>query len=459
MKVSKFGGTSVANAEQMKKVAKIITSDPERKFVVVSAPGKRSEEDFKVTDMLIQLGNCYINNEPYEDCNDIVMDRFREIVNELDLPERMLIEIQDKINQVLQMSATDTMKLNALKAIGEDSSAKLLSEYLKKIGLTANYVNPKDAGIILSSHNGNPKVLPKSYHQLYKLRELDGILVIPGFFGFTEEGQLVTFSRGGSDISGSIVAAGVKASLYENFTDVDSVYAVNPNIVKNPKKINTLTYKEMRELSYAGFSVFHDEALRPAFDKKIPVCIKNTNNPDLPGTMIIAEKKQNQKCVVGIAADTGFSSLYISKYLMNQEVGFGRRLFSILEDAGVSFEHAPSGIDDMTIIIRDSKLSKEKEAYILKRIEAELEPDTISMERDLAIVMVVGEGLVSTIGIASKATAAISNANVNIEMINQGSSEVSMMFGIKAENLNKAVRSLYNAYFEEVETKEKAAAL
>jgi aspartate kinase len=456
MKVSKFGGSSVANAAQIKKVANIVTSDPERKFIVVSAPGKRSEEDFKVTDMLIQLGNCYLNNEPFENCEEIVMERFREIVEELNLPESLLGEINDKIKQVLQMPSSNTRKLNALKAIGEDSSAKILSEYLKTIGIKASYVNPKDAGIIVSYKNGNSKILPESYEKIHQLRNLDGILVIPGFFGYTEDGQLVTFSRGGSDISGSIIAAGVKASLYENFTDVDSVYAVNPKIVKNPKKINTLTYKEMRELSYAGFSVFHDEALRPAFDKKIPVCIKNTNKPELPGTMIIAEKKQNQKCVAGIASDTGFSSLYISKYLMNQEVGFGRKLFGILEDAGVSFEHAPSGIDDMTIIIRDSKLSKEKEAYILKRIEEELDPDTIKMERGLAIVMVVGEGLVSTIGIASKATAAISNANVNIEMINQGSSEVSMMFGIKSENLDKAVRSLYNAYFEEVESKEKA---
>lgn len=456
MKVSKFGGTSVANAAQIRKVANIVTSDPERKFIVVSAPGKRSEEDFKVTDMLIQLGNCYINNEPHEDCEEIVMERFREIVKELNLPEYLLEDIHGKIRQVLQMTSSNTMKLNALKAIGEDSSAKILSEYLKTIGVKAAYVNPKDAGIIVSYTNGTSKILPDSYNKIFKLRNWDGILVIPGFFGYTEDGQLVTFSRGGSDISGSIIAAGVKASLYENYTDVDSVYAVNPKFVRNPKKINTLTYKEMRELSYAGFSVFHDEALRPAFKEKIPVCIKNTNNPDSPGTMIIAEKQPTQKCVTGIASDTGFSSLYISKYLMNQEVGFGRKLFGILEDAGVSFEHAPSGIDDITVIIRDSKLSKEKEAYILERIENELDPDTINMERDLAIVMVVGEGLVSTIGIAAKATAAISNANVNIEMINQGSSEVSMMFGIKAENLEKAVRSLYSAYFEESEVKEKA---
>jgi aspartate kinase len=456
MKVSKFGGSSVANAAQIKKVADIITSDPERKFIVVSAPGKRSKEDFKVTDMLIQLGNCYINNEPYENCEEIVMDRFRDIVKELNLPESLLKDINGKINEVLHLSSSDTMKLNALKAIGEDSSAKILSEYLKTIGVKADYINPKEAGIIVNYTNGKSEILPESYNKINKLRERDSISVIPGFFGYTKDGQLVTFSRGGSDISGSIIAAGVKASLYENFTDVDSVYAVNPNVVKNPKKINTLTYKEMRELSYAGFSVFHDEALRPAFKEKIPVCIKNTNNPHLEGTMIVAEKKQNEKCVVGIASDTGFSSLYISKYLMNQEVGFGRRLFSILEDAGVSFEHAPSGIDDITVIMRDSMFSKEKEAYIMKRIEEELDPDTTNVEHGLAIVMVVGEGLESTIGIASKATAAIANANVNIEMINQGSSEVSMMFGIKSENLDKAVRSLYQAYFEEVETKEKA---
>src|SRR5699024_3485433 len=183
---------------------------------------------------------------------------------------------------------------------------------------------------------------------MYKLRDEEGILVIPGFYGYTEEGILTTFSRGGSDITGAIVSAGVKAELYENFTDVDSVYSVNPSIVENPKKIKVLTYREMRELSYSGFSVFHDEALIPAFKEKIPVCIKNTNNPTAESTMIIAEREPdttNNNCVVGIASDSGFKSIYVSKFLMNREIGFGRKLFEILEDEDISFEHAPSGID------------------------------------------------------------------------------------------------------------------
>ncbi len=235
--------------------------------------------------------------------------------------------------------------------------------------------------------------------------------------------------------------------MYENFTDVDSVYTVNPNIVSHPKEITTLTYKEMRELSYAGFSVFHDEALIPAFREKIPVCIKNTNNPDAPGTLIVAEKETSEKCVVGIASDTGFCSLYVSKFLMNREVGFGRKLLNIFEDEGISFEHAPSGIDDMSVIFRDKKFTPEKEKIVVDRIKEELKVDMVSIHRDLAVIMVVGEGLVNTIGVAQKATTAFSNANVNIEMINQGSSEVSMMFGIQAADLNDAIQSLYTSFF------------
>ena len=339
--------------------------------------------------------------------------------------------------------------MDAIKALGEDCSAKIVSVYLNQLGLNAKYLNPKDAGLIVSDEPGNAQILPESFPKIYNLRDHDGIMVIPGFFGFTKTGQLTTFSRGGSDITGSIIAAGVKADLYENFTDVDSVYTVNPTIVDNPKEITTLTYKEMRELSYAGFSVFHDEALIPAFREKIPVCIKNTNNPDASGTMIVADKKPDEKCIVGIASDSGFCSLYVSKYLMNREIGFGRKLLQILEDEGISFEHAPSGIDDMSVIIRENKLTLDKEAVILRRIKEELHVDTVTMHRNLAMIMVVGEGLVRTIGVAQKATTAIKDANVNIEMINQGSSEVSMMFGILADDLNRAIQSLYKAYFEE----------
>ncbi|WP_117160689.1 aspartate kinase [Paraliobacillus sp. X-1268] len=449
MKVAKFGGSSVASAAQLKKVAQIIQSDNDRKAIVVSAPGKRFSEDNKVTDLLIKLGEAYLADKPYQNQLEEVLLRFSSITTELDLSDRILEEIKDDVSSVFASDYPKELKLEAIKSIGEDSLAKILSAYLQSLGIKASYLNPKEAGIILSDEPGSAQILDESFDLLYKLRERKEIVVIPGFFGYTKEGKLVTFSRGGSDITGSIVAAGVKADLYENFTDVDSVYCVNPTIVDNPKEITSLTYKEMRELSYAGFSVFHDEALIPAFKASIPVCIKNTNNPDGLGTIIVSEKEKNGNPVVGIASDTGFLSLYVSKYLMNRELGFGRRLLHILEDEGISFEHTPSGIDDMSVIIRESELPEHKELKVIKRIKEELDPDQVYTERDLALIMIVGESMNSSVGIAAKATEAFSRANVNLEMINQGSSETSMMFGVKEDGVKQAVKSLYEIFFLE----------
>lgn len=448
MKVAKFGGSSLADANQFRKVGEIIKSDPKRKFIVVSAPGKRHDKDFKITDLLIQLGNAYINNEKYKSYYITIMDRFSKIIEELNLSEDLITQIEDKIKSFMESDLNDADKLNSFKAIGEDSSAKILASYLRSLGLDAKYVNPKEAGIIVKDDPNGAQLLQDKIDDIYTLREKEGILVIPGFYGYTEDGVLTTFSRGGSDITGSIIAAGVKAELYENFTDVDSVYSVNPSIVENPKEIKVLTYREMRELSYAGFSVFHDEALIPAVKAKVPVCIKNTNNPSAPGTMIVAEREKDDKCVVGIASDTGFTSIYVSKFLMNREIGFGRKLFQIFEEENVSFEHAPSGIDDMSVIVRDSQLTEEKEKIIVDRIKNELKADTVTIHRDLALIMVVGEGMKETIGMAQTATAALGDAKVNIEMINQGSSEVSMMFGIKSDGLHRAIKSMYQAFFE-----------
>lgn len=447
MKVAKFGGTSLADANQFKKVADIIKADEERKFIVVSAPGKRHEHDFKITDLLIRLGEAYVKEEKYKSYYITIVDRFFQIINDLELDESLMNEIEDRIKQVMELDLEFNEKLDHFKAIGEDSSAKILSQYLQKLGLEASYVNPKDAGILLEDTPTGAKLSDKSYDRIYQLRDRGGILVIPGFFGYTEDGKLLTFSRGGSDITGAIVAAGVRASLYENFTDVDSVYTVNPKIVENPKPIELLTYREMRELSYAGFSVFHDEALIPAFKANIPVEIKNTNNPLKKGTLIVSNKKPNDNCVVGIASDTGFSSIYVSKFLMNRELGFGRKLLQIFEEEGVSFEHVPSGIDEMTVIVRDSQLG-DKEERIVERIKNELHPDTVAVHHNLALIMVVGEGMKETIGMAQRATTALGKAKVNIEMINQGSSEVSMMFGIKANDLHRAIKSLYREFFE-----------
>ncbi|MGM7681225.1 aspartate kinase [Cytobacillus sp. Hm23] len=449
MKVAKFGGSSVASAEQFRKVASIITADVQRKFVVVSAPGKRHKEDTKMTDMLITLAEKVIERDTYEDAQAAILQRYAEIAAGLELSSNIVSEIEKSIKDVIESYQDDDEQfLDRIKASGEDNNAKLMAYYLDHLGFEANYVNPKEAGIIVSEEPGNANILPESYDHLYKLRNRSGFLIIPGFFGYSPKGQLVTFSRGGSDITGAIVAAGVHADLYENFTDVDSIYCVNPNIVNQPKDIKELSYREMRELSYAGFSVFHDEALQPVFKAKIPVCVKNTNNPEAEGTLILSEREIGENPVVGIASDTGFCSIYVSKFLMNREIGFGRRLLQILEDEGVSYEHTPSGIDNMSIILREHQLDGLKEDKLLDRIQTELHVDDISIERNLAMIMVVGEGMNHSIGIASKATEAFAKAEVNIEMINQGSSEVSMMFGVKASAVDRAVRSLYKNFYK-----------
>ncbi|MGX1982272.1 aspartate kinase [Thermolongibacillus altinsuensis] len=448
MKVAKFGGSSVANAEQFRKVANIVTADPERKFVVVSAPGKRFKEDTKMTDLLILLAKKVIEEDVYEGVLAQVVARYDEIVTDLGLPRDILDVISSNLQQIIDTYADQPERLmDALKASGEDNNAKLMAHYLRHLGHEAHYVNPKDAGIFVTDEPGNAQILPQSYEQIAKLKERSGILVIPGFFGYSLSGHVVTFPRGGSDITGSIIAAGVHATLYENFTDVDSIYCVNPSIVENPCQLRELTYREMRELSYAGFSVFHDEALQPVYKLGIPVCVKNTNNPDAPGTFIVATRDHRHQPVAGIASDTGFCSINISKYLMNREIGFGRRLLQILEDEGISYEHTPSGIDNMSVILREEQLAGDVERRVLERIEKELQVDEVSIERDLALIMVVGEGMERSVGIAAKATAAFARANINIEMINQGSSEVSMMFGVKADAVERAVRALYEVYF------------
>jgi len=448
MKVSKFGGTSLANGEQIMKVCDIVTSDPLRTLVVVSAPGKRNKEDIKVTDLLIKCAEAYILKGIAEDEMNAVIMRYDEIAKELGLSNEITQIITDDMKRRLSGSVTNEAKfMDLLKAAGEDNSAKIVAEYLKSKGYDAHYIDPKAAGLLLSDEFGNARVLPESYDNLKNSLNKSGIMIFPGFFGYSPEGDVVTFPRGGSDITGSILAAAVKAEVYENFTDVDSVYAANPNIINSPKPIPVFTYREMRELSYAGFSVLHEETLEPVYHMKIPVNIKNTNNPSAPGTMIVPQRESKDGPVVGIACDKGFCSIYISKYMMNREVGFGRKLLSIFEDEELSYEHTPSGIDNISVILREKQFDKKTEENISKRIRTELKVDDIVVERDQALAMIVGEGMMHTVGNASRATKALAEAGVNIEMINQGSSEVSIMFGIKATDSDNAVKALYKEFF------------
>jgi aspartate kinase len=448
MKVCKFGGSSVADAGQVEKVCSIVESDPERRLVVVSAPGKRNSADTKVTDLLIRCARRRLAGEPLETDVAIVVERFAGIARELGITDGTAAAIESDLNARLSGSTKREERfLDAVKAAGEDYSARLIAAALRARGVKAQYVSPGDAGLVLSSEFGNAQVLPESYARLKSLKRRRGVVVFPGFFGVTKSGEVVTFPRGGSDITGAILSAAVGAEVYENFTDVDSVFAADPRVIQDVCPIPELTLREMRELSYAGFGVIHEEAIMPAVHAGIPICIKNTNAPDKPGTRIVRERKYEHGSIVGIAGDRGFCTLFISKYLMNREVGFGRRALSVLEREGVSYEHCPSGIDNMSVVMRESQLDAAKEERIVAALRDELGADDVEMERGLALIMVVGEGMRFTVGLASRATRALAAAGVNIEMMNQGSSEISMMFGVKAEDRERAIRSLYGEFF------------
>ena len=449
LKVSKFGGSSLASAEQVRRVCDIITADPGRRLIVVSAPGKRYSQDIKVTDLLIAAASQrLIGKIGASECAEAI-ERYRSIASELGLPPEVVEPIARDLTERLENSTTDAdLYMDTMKAGGEDNCARLIAQVLQAHGVDAHYVNPKDAGLLLSDEPGNAQVLPEAYNRLRDLHERPGITIFPGFFGYSKKGNVVTFSRGGSDITGAILASAVRAEVYENFTDVDSVFAANPAIVKDPVPIAELTYREMRELSYAGFSVFHDEALEPVYRAQVPVNIRNTNNPKADGTLIVPSRTSTDIPVVGIAAMDRVCCIYLSKYLMNRQIGFGRRLLQILEAEDISFEHIPSGIDNMSVILREDNLSAAKEKRIVEQIRQTLAPEDIFVERGLSLIMVVGEGMRHTIGIASRATRALAEAKANIEMINQGSNEGSMMFGIKSEDMEIAVQALYAEFFD-----------
>ncbi|MEI7851465.1 MAG: aspartate kinase [Kiritimatiellales bacterium] len=448
MKVVKFGGTSVANAEQISKIVKIVTADADRRIVVVSAPGKRNKADTKVTDLLIALANTVIAGKDFEADLMAVVNRYAEIQRDLKLPEAVTKTIEaDLRGRIKGRGKNDAQFMDAMKAAGEDCAARAIAEAFTKAGFPAKYVNPGEAGMLLSDDFGNAQVLDESYPKLAVLKNIKEIVIFPGFFGVTKAGDVATFPRGGSDITGAILAAAVKADVYENFTDVDSVCSMDPRIIENPPAIDCMTYREMRELSYAGFGVFHDEAIIPAVQANIPICIKNTNNPVAPGTMVVPKRAPSERTVVGISSAPGFCAVYIDKYMMNREIGFGRRLLQILEDEKISFEHTPSGIDNMSVILASANLPAAREEKVVARIKAELKPDAVLVEHGLALIMVVGEGMHYAVGMAAKATQAMSAAGVNLEMINQGASEISMMFAVKDADREKALRALGKAFF------------
>ena len=453
MKVCKFGGSSLADAGQLTKVIDIVLSDPQRRIVVVSAPGKRNKGDTKVTDLLIALAQCALDGKNTAPALDAVVARYAEIAKGLDLGDEIVQAIRDDLQSRLAQIPKDGGDaggfMDLLKAAGEDNNAKLATVAFQKRGKKARYASPKDTGMILEGEAGNATLNPESYKRLARaFADFDGIVVYPGFFGYRADGTVATFPRGGSDITGSILAAAVRADVYENFTDVDSVYPVDPRIVPEVKTgIDTMTYREMRELSYAGFGVFNDEAIFPAVQARIPINVRNTNHPAEPGTMIVQTRRVMPGTVTGIAAANGFTNIIIDKYLMNRQIGFTRRLLAILEEEGVSYEHIPSGIDSISVIIRCEKFDPALEKRTLARIKRELSPDSVIVSHDYAVLMVVGEGMCYSAGMLARATTALARAGINISMVNQGASEVSFMIGIRSADHDRAVRALYNEFF------------
>ena len=453
MKVCKFGGSSLADAKQLNKVMDIVLSDPARRIVVVSAPGKRYSDDTKVTDLLIELADKALKGEDTQDNVAAVVGRYAEIAKDIDLGDGIVTEIENDIkNRLSQVqSLTQAEFLDLMKAAGEDNNAKLVAVAFEKRGKKARYASPKDTGLVLKGQFGDAELDTDSYSKLARaFSNFDGIVIYPGFFGYTKDGKVATFPRGGSDITGSILAVAVCADVYENFTDVNSVYPCDPRIVeevKNGEGIPTMTYREMRELAYAGFGVFNDDAVIPAVKARIPINIRNTNDPSAPGTMIQQSRRVVPGTVVGIASADGFCNIVVEKYLMNRQIGFGRRLLQVLENEGISYEHMPSGVDSQCVVVKNQYLPKDREHRIVQAIKKELDPDFVTVERDLTMLMVVGEGMCYTPGMLAKACLALASAGISMSMVNQGSSEVSFMLAIRTSDRDAAVKALYKSFF------------
>jgi len=448
--VSKFGGSSVASKERIEQIVKIIRLDANRRCIVLSAPGKASKEDTKVTDLLIAAVNKALNRQDCAEALAAVKARFAGIYEPLGVAKGKLDEILSDLDGRLASPTNHPGKFRDLVvAAGEDLNCRLFADYLNIIGIKAKYINPKDAGLLVTPVFGDAQPLPEASANLAKLKSacVDEIIIFPGFFGYTADGDVATFSRGGSDLTGAILAEAVDAAEYENWTDVDGIFSAHPQKVNSPAQISALTYKEMRELSYIGFNVLHEEAVKPVMRKKIPIRLRNTNNVDNKGTLIVSERLPDGRDVVGVASGGGYCSFTLQKFLMNREKGFGRRLLSIFEDMNLSYEHCPSGVDNISVILDQDQLKPETVNNIIRAFDEKLAPDEVSTEFGIALVSVVGEGLARKVGVLAQAAGAMSKAGVNIKMVNQGSSEISIIFGIDASDEKKAVEALYKEFF------------
>lgn len=432
----KFGGTSLADAEHIRKVAAIINQSQHRRYVVVSAPGKRSPDDIKVTDLLYRCYNSAAAGEDFEPTLALIRDRFGDIIRDLEIN----FDIDSEID-FIRKHLSGTPEKDYMASRGEYLSAKVMAAFL-------GYKFIDAADYIYFSENGTLN-FQKTKEALKKILTVTFRAVIPGFYGTLPNGKIHTFSRGGSDVTGSIVARAVHADIYENWTDVSGMLAADPRIVDNPRQIRIITYRELRELSYMGATVLHEDAVFPVQQANISINIRNTNDPDDPGTLIIPHMPENANSgsVTGIAGHKGFSSILIEKDMMNSEVGFTAKILNIIASHGLSFEHLPSGIDTMSLILHTDHLAPVRD-QVLAEIQEAVQPDTLFVEDGIALIAVVGQGMAYYKGIAARIFQSITDAGVNIRMIDQGSSELNIIIGVDEKDYEAAIRSIYAEVIE-----------
>ena len=432
-KVVKLGGSSLASAGQMKKVADIIRSDEARRYVIPSAPGKRYSDDTKVTDLLYRCYDAAAAGEDITEKLQVIENRYQEIIDGLGL-ELSLKEEFELIQDYFMRQA------------GRDYAASR-GEYLNGI-IMANYLGYRfidAAEVVRFDEKGNFDEEQTNEVLKQRLKNLENA-VIPGFYGAMPDGSIKTFSRGGSDVTGSIVARAVRADVYENWTDVSGVMVTDPRIVENPEAIETITYRELRELSYMGASVMHEDAIFPVRREGIPINIRNTNRPEDKGTLIVESTCRQPKYIItGIAGKKDFCAINIEKEMMNAEIGFGRKVLQVFEENGISFEHTPSGIDTFTVIVHQSEFV-EKEQSVISGLHRAVKPDSIDLESNLALIAIVGRGMKAAKGTAGRVFSALAHANVNIKMIDQGSSELNIIIGVRNEDFETAVRAIYDIF-------------
>ena len=434
-KVVKFGGSSLASAEQFKKVGAIIRADYSRRYVVPSAPGKRFPKDTKVTDMLY---HCYDMAEQGRNFHDelfAIKARYQEIIQGLGLS----LSLNEEFDRIEEQFAARAGRDYAASR-GEYLNGRIMAHYL-------DYEFVDAAEVICFREDGEFDAERTNQLLGDRLRQIERA-VIPGFYGAKPDGTIHTFSRGGSDITGAIVARAVRAAIYENWTDVSGFLLTDPRIVDNPVVIGTITYKELRELSYMGASVLHDESIFPVRKAGIPINIRNTNKPEDPGTMIVKTTGVKSKyTITGIAGHKGFAAINIEKDMMNSEIGFGRKVLEAFEMYGISFEHMPSGIDTLSVFVEyDAFAPKEQE--VLAAINRMAQPDLVSIDTDLALIAVVGRGMKDSRGTAGRVFASLAHARINVRMIDQGSDEENIIIGVKNDDFEAAIRAIYQIFVD-----------